>query len=159
MASASDGHHSLLRQSEVENLYAVVAQHEDVFRLQVAMNNAFLVRGGQPLGDLQSVFNDPALRQRARVHAIAQRFAFQKLRHQEVHAVLRADVVDRHQVGMIECAEDAGFLLKALQAFAIVGKRLRKDLDGDGAIQASVAGAIHFAHSSCPDCRKDFIGA
>ena len=39
-------------QSEVENLYAPIIGDENVFRLDIAMHDAFLVRGSETLRDL-----------------------------------------------------------------------------------------------------------
>ena len=47
----SDGR-GVLRQAEVENLQASVARHEQVLRLQVAMDDSFFVRGGKTMGNL-----------------------------------------------------------------------------------------------------------
>ena len=44
-------------EAEVENLHALVDRDEDVFRLQVAMNDALVVGGGEPTGDLHRVLD------------------------------------------------------------------------------------------------------
>ena len=43
----------LARQAEVEDLDLAVAGQEQVVRLEVAMDDAFVVGGGQALGDLE----------------------------------------------------------------------------------------------------------
>ena len=52
---------SCRRQAEVEDLHVAVGGDEDVLRLQIAMDDAALVRGGEPLGDLRAL-NSIALR-------------------------------------------------------------------------------------------------
>src|SRR5256885_9945794 len=42
-----------LREAEVEDLHEAVAGHEDVFRLQIAMDDAAAVGGGQTGGELE----------------------------------------------------------------------------------------------------------
>jgi len=56
----------LLGQSEVENLYPTVLGDEDVVGLQIAMDDAFVVRCGQ------SLLGHAALRQRTGVHLFTQ---------------------------------------------------------------------------------------
>ena len=41
-----------LGQPEVQNFQATVAKYEDVVRLEVAVDDAFFVRGGEPVGEL-----------------------------------------------------------------------------------------------------------
>ena len=96
----------LLGQSEVENLYPTVLGDEDVVGLQIAMDDAFVVRCGQ------SLLGHAALRQRTGVHLFTKRLAFKQL--QVVQATLRAPLVNCKNVGMVDRAEHAGFVLKAL---------------------------------------------
>ena len=58
-----------LGDAEVEDLHAPVAREEDVLRLQIAMDDALLVRGGEALRDLQRDVDGLARRKRARVRA------------------------------------------------------------------------------------------
>ena len=51
-----------------------------------------------------------------------------------MNPVLRANVMDRHQVGMVEGAENAGFLLKAGQPVLVGRERLGKNLNGNDAL-------------------------
>ena len=53
-----------LCQAEVQNLGAAIAAYENVLRLQIAMNNSFVVRSRQPVGDLNRVLDRFARRQR-----------------------------------------------------------------------------------------------
>ncbi len=43
-----------LRQPEIQDLDAFVVRKEQVFRFEVTMNNSGLVRGGQPVGNLDA---------------------------------------------------------------------------------------------------------
>jgi hypothetical protein len=47
----------LTRETEVEDLHAAVAGDEDVRRLQIAMDDAAVVRGGESAGDLDAVID------------------------------------------------------------------------------------------------------
>ena len=53
-----------------------------------------------------------------------------------------ADIVDGHDVGMIERGDGAGLQLEALAARGIVGEIGRQDFERDIAAQAGVAGAV-----------------
>lgn len=56
-----------------------VSQDEEVFGLQVPMDDAFLVRCGEALCDLERVLHGLLLGDRTGVELPAQRLAFQKL--------------------------------------------------------------------------------
>jgi len=80
---------------------------------------------------------------------VRQRGPFYQFHHQ----VVRAYVVQRADVGMIQRRNAVGFALEP------VGKSLGGNLDGDFAIQASVAGPVHLAHSARADGCKDLVRA
>ena len=89
--------------------------------------------------------------------ALGQSLAFEILHHQEVGAVLRADVVKRADIGMLKRGNGFGLALHALFQFRVRGKMRRQNLDGDGAVEACVLGAIDFAHAASAERRKDFV--
>ena len=68
-----------LRQPEVEDLDAAVLRHEHVLRLQVAVDDALLVRRGQAVGDLHGEVDGLAGREPAAGQSAAQRLAFEQL--------------------------------------------------------------------------------
>ena len=68
-----------LRQTEVENLHALVARDEDVLRLQVAMDDALLVRGREAVGDLNARSRRPSRTGSATAQPLAKRLAFEQL--------------------------------------------------------------------------------
>jgi hypothetical protein len=49
-------------QAKIQNFYVAVAGDENIFGLQVAMDDSFVVRGGQAFGDLLRVFRGFARR-------------------------------------------------------------------------------------------------
>ena len=69
-----------LRQAEVEDLDPAVAGEEHVLGLQVAVDDALLVRGGEAARDLERVVERLARRERARREPVAQRLALEQLR-------------------------------------------------------------------------------
>ena len=88
---------------------------EQVVGLHVAVDDALVVRGGEPFGDLTRVVDRFARRQRARVQPAAERFPFEQLRDDVGRAGMRADVVDGQDVRVIELAGGARFLLEAMR--------------------------------------------
>ena len=80
--------------------------------------------------------------------------------HDQVRdAVLGAHVVQHTNVRMVQRRDDAGFALKALLRFGIVGKMSWKNLDGNGTVKACVSRAINLSHAAGAERRFDFIGA
>ena len=59
-----------------------------------------------------------------------------------------ANIVDRKNVWMVERRGGARFLSEARQPIRIGGERCGKNLDGDVAVKACIAGAVDLAHAS-----------
>ena len=93
-----------LGEAEVEDLDASVFGDEDVLGLQVAVDDALLVRGRQALGDLRRVVDRPCAARSGRPRARAERLALEQLLDDVGRAVVLPDVVDRRDVGMVEDA-------------------------------------------------------
>ena len=88
---------------------------EQVVGLHVAMDDALVVRRGEPFGDLARVVDRFARRQRAALQTAAERFPFEQFRDDVGRAGVDADVVDRQDVRVIELTGRARFLLEAMQ--------------------------------------------
>ena len=84
--------------------------------------------------------------------------ALDQLHDESRGAVALLQTVDLRDVRMIERGEDFGFTLEARQPLAIGRHGLGQHLDGDGALQVGIAGAIHLAHAARADLGGDFIG-
>ena len=61
---------------------------------------------------------------------------------------MAADIVDGENVGMIQRADNTGFLFEPAKAVAILGERLREDLYRNFAAQARIARAIDLSHAA-----------
>ena len=59
---------------------------------------------------------------------------------------------------MIQAGNCARFALESFPQFGSVGKVIRKDFDGDNAVQTGVTGAVHLAHPARTYLGKDFVG-
>ena len=107
------------------------------------MDDARRVRRGQAVRDLDGEVEQPAdvvrrLNRRA-IHAL----------HYEVR---RPHVVELTDIRMIQGCDGARF---ALEAFRELGSGC---LDGNEAIQASVAGSVNVTHPAAVERRDDLIG-
>ncbi|MGC9987794.1 MAG: hypothetical protein ABSC07_04325 [Terriglobales bacterium] len=58
---------------------------------------------------------------------------------------------------MVQRRDGAGFAVETLLSVGIVRKMTGQDLNGDGAIEASVLGAVYLAHTAGADRRLHFI--
>ena len=121
-------------ETEVENLGPAVVGDEKIFRLQVAMDDALFVRGGQAAGDLLGVVDGFAGSERAVAQAVAEGLALEQFGDDVGRAVFLADIEDGENVGMVQRRGRAGFLREALQALGIGGERCGQNLDGDVAV-------------------------
>ena len=133
-------------QPEVEDLDAAVARDEEVVRLQIAMHDLLVVRGGQADGDLDADLDRLARRGRSSLEPLPQRLALEQLRHGIGRSLVHADVMNGEDVRVRERRDRLGFALEAGAAIRVLRNQRRKDLDGDVAIETGVAGAIHLAH-------------
>src|SRR5262245_44165438 len=147
-----------LGEAEIKDLGAGRCQH-DVGRLEVAMDDALAVRGVEPAGELHPETQDLLERQRAAEQPVRERLASEVFHHEEVHAVLLADVVQGADVWMTQAGDRAGFAAEPFVPRGIAGDVGGKDLDGDRAVEARVARAIHLAHAARPERRDGFIRA
>ena len=68
-----------LRQSEVENLDAIVPGNEHVFRLEIAVRDPFFVRRREAARDLQRILSSLANGDRATPRPLSKRLAFEQL--------------------------------------------------------------------------------
>ena len=102
---------SQLCQTEVEDLDSPVFGDEEVLGLQIPMHDSLLVRGSEPVRDLQSEVDRLARGKGAASEAGAQRLPFEKLRDDVRRVVVRADVVDSGDV-----RDGSGFPRRVLPA-------------------------------------------
>ncbi len=108
------------------------------------MRDALGVRGRKRIGNLDGVAAGPIERERA-----IQLRSLNEFHHQ----IIRANIVELANVGMIQRGDRSGLALEPVAVFDIKG------FDGDGASQANVDGFVNLAHASSANRRKDFVRA
>ena len=99
----------------------VSGTEHDVFGFEVAMDDARRVGGGQAFGDLGAEVDGFPEGNRTAVGEVAEGFAFHQFGDDVGDAVLVADIVDRDDIGVGECAGDAGFLFEAAAPVGVEG--------------------------------------
>ena len=91
-----------LRQAEVEHLHGAVRRDLDVRRLQIAVDDALLVRRFERLRDLARDRECLLNRQRTPGQTLGERRAFDELEHEAADAVGLLQSVDRANVRMVQ---------------------------------------------------------
>src|ERR1700721_746749 len=79
------------------------------------MDNSLFMRGPERIGHLDREFHESVDRNRLSVDFMLQGVALQKLHNKEGLAIVRGDLVNRADVGVIERGSRAGFALKTFQ--------------------------------------------
>ena len=145
-----------LRQAEVEERGARPGEH-DVGGLQVAVDDAALVGGVEALGDLHGDLERRGERQGAAEDPLGERLALQVLHDQEGRAVVLADVEQGADARVGERRQGARLALEARPAVGVRGQGGRQHLDGDGAVETGIPGAIDLAHPARADGARDLV--
>ena len=96
--------------------------------------------------------------QRTPLQSLRERLALDIFHHQKINVVLESRVVKRADVRMIQAGDGFCFALKSLAQFRAVGEMRGQNFNRDGAIEARVAGFVHFAHSARADRGENFVG-
>lgn len=155
-----------LGEPEVEHLDGAVIADLDVGGLQVAVDDALLVRRLERVGDLPADRDGLVDGHGAASEAPREVFAFDQFHHERAGARLagrhggdRFHPVDLGDVRMVERGECFRFPLEAGEPVAIVGDAVGQDLQRDDASERGVTGTIHLAHPARAKEREDFVGA
>jgi myo-inositol-1(or 4)-monophosphatase len=137
-----------LGQSEVEHLDVAVAAQHQVLRLDVAVDDARLVRGRERARGADADVQHVGDRHLLAADLLAQRLAVDVLGGDVVDAVGFADVVDGDDVGMVQRRGRAGLALEAADALLVLGEAHRQELERHLAPQTVVLGEINLAHAA-----------
>jgi hypothetical protein len=135
-----------------------VLADEEVFRLQVSVDDALVMSGGEAPGDLEGVADGLLPGDRARFELLAQRLAFQQLHDGVGDAVLRPEIVDREDVWMRKRRDRLRLALEPGQRIGIRSDGLGKHLDRDVPIQLHIPRPVHLPHPARAERREDLVG-
>ena len=117
-------------QAEVQDLDASVLRQEEVFRLEVTMNNAGVVSGGQSTRNVHAAIAGLARTHRTATQAIPQGFALQQLGHDVRTSIVLADVEDRNNIRMVQSGGGLRLQFEPVQTLRVPRPVLGEHLDG-----------------------------
>jgi hypothetical protein len=80
--------------------------------------------------------------------AVSEVLALDTFHDQEISAVLRADIEEGTDIGMIQRGDGFGFPFEAELARGIGGKMCGENFNSNGAVETRVASAVDFAHTA-----------
>ena len=132
---------------EVDEDGAAIRRDDDVRRLDVAVDDEPGVGVGQGVGHGGG---DPGRLRPGRAVALqpsAEVGAFEEIRDDVNLPPVHADVMDRHDAGMAQLREPAGFLEKSLHAGLRHVGAAAEDLDGDGPVELRVLAEVNRAEA------------
>jgi hypothetical protein len=137
------------REAEVEHARAAVAADEHVVRLEVAVDDAGVVGGGEAAARPEEQRDDVAPRARPGGEPLLELDAVDEL-HRDPHAIAgRPDVEHADDVGVREARERLGLALEATLGAGrrAVAVRLH-ELDRDAAIELRIVGRVDDSHAA-----------
>jgi hypothetical protein len=146
-----------LGEPEIEHLDPAFRRQHHVGGLEVAMDNALLVGGLQPLGDLERDLERLVDRHQASLQPLAQGFTDRQLHDQKALAVVLLEAVEGGDVLVAERCQHPGLAFEAGQAFGILRHLLEQHLDRDLAIELGVPRPIHLSHSSGTEDAENLV--
>ena len=144
-------------QPEVEDLHEAVGSDHHVLRLQIAMNDAAVVRRRQSLRHFGHQPHNLLERKVAFRRQVAQIASFDQLHDDEGDLVDAADVVDGDDVRMVELRRGARLLLEAAKTLDAGRRILRQDFQRDVAIEFRVARLEDLTHPPRTKPRDDYV--
>src|SRR3569623_123300 len=152
-----------LCEAEVEDLDQVAArrvvEHDDVARLEVAVNDALRVRDLECVAELLPDREHATQRQRPhRFELVRQRVAAQQLHDEVEDAVVGlADVVDVDDIGLVEPAREPRLAQEAFHRDAVARELGMNDLDRDLAVDRNLVRAIDGDHAAVAELRAERV--
>ena len=149
----------LAREAEVEDLDAPVVEEEEVLGLDVAVNDALLVRRRQALRHVRRVLGGLAHAERPVAQPRAHRLALEQLRHHVQALPLLSGVVDGDDVGVRERGDRLRLRLEAGQRVGVLEEVLGQHLDRHVALEPGVAGAVDLPHPAGAEWADDLVRA
>ena len=144
-------------EAEVEDLHDTGRGEKEVVGLEVAVDDAAGVGGGEAAGDLDGMRQGFLERETSSGETRAEGRAFEELEDEVGAAVLPADVEDGEDVGVGESSGGPGLALEALQAIGICGDIFGEDLERHRSAKLGVARAVDLAHPPGTEGRQDLV--
>ena len=147
--------HDRASDAEVQDLHDSVAPHHHVLGLDVAVDDAALVGGGECAGDREQPVQALSHRHRGVAHESPQRHAVHELHREERRPVHLTDVEDGDRVRVVDRRRRAGLAQESRGD--VRSSRRRDDLQSHPAAQVLVASAVDLAHPSLAEQQLDSV--
>jgi len=141
-------------EAEVHELDAVRSE-EHVRRLEVPVDEAMLVKGGQGVQDRERDVDGPGGGQGLASQPLGEGLALEQLHGDEGQPVVLADLVERAEARVVDARGRAGLAPEPLPG-RLVGKA-PQGLDGQGASELLVAGGVDDTHPAPTQLAQDLI--
>ena len=139
-----------LCQTEVQYFEFSVRRNLNVCRLEIPVRNAFIVSRFEAYCDLRAEVQYPLQWYRPFAQFFGEGRSLYKFEDQVWSTIDLHHIVYRRDVGMIQRGQNSCFTLESGPPFRVVGKLVRKCLDGNVTPKTAVAGPINLSHSACP---------
>ena len=123
------------------------------------MNDAFLMRRLQRLGDLLGVSERLFERKRAGGDLHVQAFTFDELHGEDVPPGDLLEGVDAGDARVIQRGERLRFSFEARYAILVLEEFLRQNFQRDIPCEARVRRPVHFSHPSGAERSEDLVGS
>jgi len=148
-----------VRHPEVHDLHRAVVLDEDVRGLDVAVDDARLVRVREAREHLDDDGHLALERERRRLaHRLLEILTLQQLHRDEGRAVrVVAEVEDGHHVRVRHLRDGLRLALEALLQLGVVGDLRDHDLEGHVAVEHGVAGQVDLAHGALAEGADDVV--
>ena len=145
------------REPEVSHPHPPVATHEHVGGLEVAVDEADVVGGGEGPSGVDKHGDLLPQRPVLGVEPLAQRDALDELHRDEQRPVVLADVVDRHHVGVVELGERTRLLPQGVRLLALERGDGPQQLDRELAVELRVERGVDDPHAAGTDAAPDLV--
>ena len=136
----------MLGHAKVQDLHLPGIGEHDIFRLDVAMNDAVLMRSRQRLRTLCRD-SEKLLERHRPPQTLPQGLAFHVFQDQEYLALLFQNIEHRGYVRIAEAGCVLGFFEETAPVGGIGAQMGGKTLEGNPTFEFGVLGAIHLAHA------------
>ena len=146
-------------QAEVQHLDRAVGRDLDVGRLQIAMDDAVLVRRFERLGNLPRDRQRFVDGQRAARDPVGERVALDQLQDERVDVAAVLEPVDRRDVRMVERGQHLRLAPEAREAIRIERQTRRAAPSARRRAELGIARAIHLAHAAGAERADDLVRA
>jgi hypothetical protein len=144
-------------EAEVGHLRLSIAVEEDVLRLEVAVDQAGVVGGGEAAAGSNELLEDVGPGARSGAQPLAERVSLQVLHGDEQAAVGGAHVVDGDDVRVGGAGQGAGLAQESLAQARGRAAAGADQLEGHGPIEVIVAGRPDHAHGPGPDLADELV--